>query len=62
MNYGTLNVKGLYRSESLTTLARKVARYTLDLVGVQKVRWDKGVTVRAGDCIFPMEKETKIID
>jgi hypothetical protein len=27
-------------------------RYKLDLVGVEEVRWDKGGTVRAGDCNF----------
>ena len=32
--------------------ARELARYKLDLVGVQEVRWDKGGTVRAGDYIF----------
>ena len=32
------------------------------LVGVQEVRWDKGGTVRAEDCIFSMEKENNIID
>jgi hypothetical protein len=31
------------------TVARKLARYKLDLVGVQEVRWDKGGTGRAGD-------------
>jgi len=31
-------------------------------VGVKEVRWDKGGTVRAGDCNFFMEKETKIIN
>ena len=30
----------------------KLARYKLDLVGVQEVRWDKGGTVRAGDSNF----------
>jgi hypothetical protein len=29
-----------------------LARYKLDLVGVQEVRWDKGGTERAGDYIF----------
>ena len=29
-------------------LARKLAWYKLDLVGVQEVRWDKGDRVRAG--------------
>jgi len=42
----------LYRSGSLTTVAKELARYKLDLVGVQKVRWDKRGTVRAGDYIF----------
>ena len=31
--------------------AKELARYKLDLVGVQ-VRWDKGDTVRAGDYNF----------
>jgi hypothetical protein len=34
------------------TVARKLARYKLNLVGVQDVRWDKGGTVRAGDYTF----------
>jgi hypothetical protein len=34
------------------TVARELARYILDLVGVQEVRWDKGGTVRAGDYTF----------
>ena len=42
--------------------ARELARYKLDSVCVQKVRWDKGGTGRAGDYIFFMEKETKIIN
>jgi hypothetical protein len=33
-------------------VARELARYKLDLVGVQEVRWDKGGTVRAGDYTF----------
>jgi exonuclease III len=62
MRYGTWNVRSLYRSVSLTTVARELARYKLDLVGVQEVRWDTGGNVRAGDCIFFYEKETKIIN
>ena len=30
-------------------MTRELARYKLDLVGLQEVRWDKGDTVRAGD-------------
>ena len=29
-----------------------LAKYKLNLVGVQEVRWDKGGTVCAGDYIF----------
>jgi exonuclease III len=49
---GTWNVRSLYRAGSLTAAARELARYKLDLVGVQEVRWDKGGTVRAGDYNF----------
>ena len=38
---GAWNVRSLYRSGSFTTAARELARYKLDLVGVQEVRWDK---------------------
>jgi exonuclease III len=46
---GTWNVRNLYRAGSLAAVTRGLARYRLDLVGVQEVRWDKGGTVRAGD-------------
>jgi hypothetical protein len=45
-------VECLYRSGSLKTLSRKLAKYKLDLVGVQEVRWDKGGTKLAGDYTF----------
>ena len=48
----TWNVRSLYSAGSLTEAARELARYKLDLVGVQEVRWDKGGTVKAGDYIF----------
>ena len=46
----------------LTTVVNKLARYKLDLVGVQEVRWDKGGTARAGDYTFSMEKGMKIVN
>ena len=52
MRFGTWNVRSLYRAGSLTATARELARYKLDLVGVQEVRWDNGGTVRAGDYNF----------
>jgi hypothetical protein len=43
-------------------VVRELAKYTLDLLGVQEVRWDKGGTVRAEDYIFFLVgKEMKII-
>ena len=51
MIFGTWNVRSLYRSGSLTAAARELARFKLDLMGVQ-VRWDKGGTVGAGDFNF----------
>jgi hypothetical protein len=47
MRFGTWNITNHYRSGSVTEAARELARYKLDLLGVQKVRWDKGGTVRA---------------
>ena len=40
---GTWNVRSLYRAGSLMVAARELARYKLDLVGVQEVRWEKEV-------------------
>jgi exonuclease III len=63
MRFDTWNVRSLYWSGSLTTAAGELARYKLDLVGVQEVRWDKGDTVRTGDQLFfYMKKEAKIIN
>jgi exonuclease III len=52
LRLGTWNVRSLYRAGSLKAAARELARYKLDLVGVQEVRWDKGGTVRAEDYNF----------
>jgi len=38
MRFGTWYVRSLCRAGSLTTAARELARYKLDLVGVQEVR------------------------
>jgi len=52
MRFCTWNVRSLYRAGSLTAAAREWARYKLELVGVQKVRWDRGGTVWAADYNF----------
>jgi len=48
MRFGTWNVRSLYRSGSLSTVTRELARYKLVLVCVQEIRWDKGGTVFYG--------------
>jgi hypothetical protein len=57
----TWNVRRLYRAGSLMAAARELARYKLDLVGVQEVRWEKEGTVKEGIIVFSMAKEMKII-
>jgi len=59
MWFGTLNIRSLCRSGSLTSVARELVRCKLDLVGVRGVRWDKVRTVRAGYCILFMERKLK---
>jgi hypothetical protein len=44
MRFGTWNVRSLCRAGSLITVAREIAKYKLDLVGVQEVRRDRGGT------------------
>jgi hypothetical protein len=51
MRFGTWNVRILYRSGSLKTVARELGKCKLNLVGVQ-VRWDKDGTEQAEDYTF----------
>jgi hypothetical protein len=37
----TWHVRILYMAGSLMTVAKELAKYKLDLVGVKEVRWDK---------------------
>ena len=63
MRFGTWNVRSLYRAGSFAAAAaaaaRELARYKLDLVGVQEVRWDREDTIRAGDYNFFYGKRNK---
>ena len=43
----------------VTSVARELVRYTLNLVGVKEVRWEKGGTVRARDYTFCYGKGNK---
>jgi exonuclease III len=63
MKSGTWNVRSIYRSGSLRTVAEEVSKYKLDFVGVQEVRWDRGGTEPAGKYIyFSMERGMKIMN
>jgi hypothetical protein len=42
-------------------VARELARYKLNVVGVQEVMWNKRGTVKAGDYNFFYGKEMNII-
>ena len=59
MRFGTWNIRSLYRAGSFTAGVRELARYKLDLVGVQEVRWDREGTVLAGDYNFFYGKGNK---
>ena len=59
MRFSTCNVRGLYRSGSLTTAARELGRCKLDLVGVQEVSRAQGGTIRTGDFNFFYGKGNK---
>jgi hypothetical protein len=62
MRFGLWNVKSLYRAGSLTTVSRELARYKLDLVGVQEVRWEGGGTEPARDTHFSTERGMRIMN
>ena len=55
MSFGTWNVISLNRTGSLTAAARELARYKLDLAGVQNVRWNREGIVRVGGYNFYMD-------
>ena len=57
MRFITWSVRRLNRAGSLTAATKELARYKLDLVGIQEVRWDEGDTVRQGITFFMERKE-----
>jgi hypothetical protein len=52
MRFRLWNVRSLYRAGSLMTVSRELARYKLDLVGVQEVRWEGGGIKPMGEYTF----------
>jgi hypothetical protein len=65
----TRNVRSQYRPGSLITVTRALARFKLDLVGVQELMWEKGGMIKSrvlyfllwkrNKKLFTMEKEQK---
>jgi hypothetical protein len=49
----------LYRANSLLTVLKELARYKLDSVGVQEVRWEGGGSEPAGKHTFFYRKENE---
>jgi hypothetical protein len=56
MKFGTWNITSLYRIGAQATVAREIAHYELDLVGIA-VRWDRGGTELAKDYKLPWKRE-----
>ena len=52
MRFGTRNIRSMFRSGSLSSVARELESYKPDLEGVQEVRWGKLGTARVGDYIL----------
>jgi hypothetical protein len=61
MRFGTWNVRSLYRSGSLKTVARELGKYKLDLVGYRRSDWRK-VALNGQKIIHSsMERGMKIV-
>jgi exonuclease III len=52
MRFGTRNVRSLYGTGSVKTVASKLAKHNADLVAVQEIRWDKCGSEPADDYTF----------
>jgi hypothetical protein len=56
MGFGRWNVRNLYRTDLLMTVAKEASKYKLYLVGVQEVRLGRGGTEPANKLHFSMER------
>jgi len=56
---GTWNDGSPYRADSLTAAGRELARYKLDLVGVQEVGWDKREHAKSRELYFILWKRKR---
>ena len=54
MRIGIWNVTSLYRTEAVPLVAQELAKYRIDLVGVQEVRLDGNGISPIGDTHLPV--------
>jgi hypothetical protein len=47
MKFLTCNIRSLYRAGTLIAISMKLFKYRLDLVGMQKVKWEGSSTIPA---------------
>jgi hypothetical protein len=59
MRFGMWNVRSLYETGLLMTVAKEISKYKLDLVGVQEVRRDRGGIEPAGKYTLFYGKENE---
>jgi hypothetical protein len=52
MRFCEWNVRSMHRTDSIMREAKEVSKYTLNLVGVQEVRWDRHGTESECEYIF----------
>jgi hypothetical protein len=50
--FGTQNVRSFYMAASLTTVRSELAKYNLDLVAIQEVRWEEDDSQLTDEYIF----------
>jgi exonuclease III len=61
MRLGTWNIRSLHRIGSIKTVASEMAKYNLDLVAVQEVRWIREVVSQKMNIHFSVEMGVLII-
>jgi hypothetical protein len=57
MRFGTWNARSLCRAGSVMTVSSELARYKLDLMRMQEVRWESSGTEPAEEYTFSTEGE-----
>jgi hypothetical protein len=62
MTFGTWYVRVCTGQVQLTTVEEEIENYTLDLVGIQKVTWDRVALNQQAIIQFSMERGIRIVN